>query len=132
MTVEIDALDEHGLPAPLRGDQVRPERLAWAAAIPPALEELSGDLLCHFEMAADSRHVVEARNRMRSVDPVTGVLQLLAWCAAGTGRQSKYPPYEDVPGLVLRDVPIAEIIAALQDAQADERHDRAERLLLNA
>jgi hypothetical protein len=40
------------------------------------------------------------------------VLQLLEW-SAGVGGGKKYPPYEDVPGLILQDVPIAEIIAAL-------------------
>ncbi|MGW4206978.1 hypothetical protein ACWEIJ_03235 [Lentzea sp. NPDC004789] len=81
---------------------------------------------------------------------MTRVPQLLSWCAAGTGR----PPYEDVPGLILRETPITEIITALQDPRADARHDAgaalrarvreaaaargyelpqwAERLLLNA
>ncbi|MGW6935565.1 hypothetical protein ACWGE0_36270 [Lentzea sp. NPDC054927] len=36
-----------------------------------------------------------------------------------------------MPGLVLRDVPIAEIVMALQDEQAGERHDAgAARILL--
>ncbi|MEU3649473.1 hypothetical protein AB0E59_39290 [Lentzea sp. NPDC034063] len=124
-------LDEHGMANPLRSGRERPEWLAWEAAMPPALQEMAGDLVGHWEMAADSKHVVEARERMRSVEPVTGVLQLLAWCAAGIGSQAKSPPYEDVPGLVLRDVPIAEIVAALQSDQADERHDAgAARILL--
>jgi len=124
-------LGEHGLPEPLRGDHERPERLAWIAAMPPALEEMTRELVDYFPTSADSRHVADARRRMRIVDPVNRVLQLLAWCAAGIGGQAKSPPYEDTPGLILRDVPIAEIIAALQDAQADERHDRgAARLLL--
>ncbi|SFR29989.1 hypothetical protein SAMN04488564_12540 [Lentzea waywayandensis] len=124
-------LGEHGLPGPLLSSDERPEWQAWKAAIPPALEEMAGDLVGHWPMAADSKHVVEARERMRSVDSVTGVLQLLAWCAAGMGNQTKSPPYEDVPGLVLRDVPIAEIVAALHSAQADERHDvGAARILL--
>jgi hypothetical protein len=82
-------------------------------------------------MADDSRHLVEARRRMQQIDPVARVLQLLAWSAAGIGRHPKFPPYEDVPGLVLRETPITEIITALQDAQADERHDvGAARILL--
>jgi hypothetical protein len=124
-------LGEHGLREPLRGAHERSERLAWIAAMPPALEEMTRELVGHFPTSADSRYVAEARRRMRIVDPVNRVLQLLAWCAAGIGGQTKSPPYEDIPGLILRDVPIAEIVAALQDAQADERHDRGvARLLL--
>ncbi|NGY58717.1 hypothetical protein G7043_07225 [Lentzea sp. NEAU-D13] len=124
-------LKEHGLPGVLLSNSERPERLAWIAAMPPALEEMAGDLVGHFETPADSSRVVRARERMQVVDPVTRVLQLLAWNSAGVGRGSKHPPYEDVPGLVLRETPIAEIIAALQDPQADQRHDKgAARLLL--
>ncbi|WP_330272302.1 hypothetical protein OG205_35800 [Lentzea sp. NBC_00516] len=43
------------------------------------------------------------------------MLQLLAWSAAGVGGYQRYPPYEDVPGLILRDVPIAEVVAALPE-----------------
>ena len=121
-------LAEHGLPGPALSSSERPERLAWIAAMPPALEEMAGDLVGFFETAHDSKHVAEARKRMRGVDPVTGVLQLLAWNAAG---HVKVQPYEDVPGLILRETPIAEIITALQDPQAGERHDAgAARLLL--
>lgn len=124
-------LAEHGLPSLSRGDRERPERLAWIAAMPLALEEMAEDLVGHFAMADDSRHVVEARKRMQAVDAVTGVLQLLEWYASGIGRHSKFPPYEDVPGLILRETPITEIITALQDPQADERHDAgAARILL--
>lgn len=120
-------LGEHGLPGPMLNPRDRPERLAWIAAMPPALEEMTGDLVGHWPMAANSRHVVEARQRMQTVDPVTRVLELLSWCAAGTGR----PPYEDVPALILRETPITEIITALQDPRADARHDAgAARILL--
>jgi hypothetical protein len=123
-------LAEHGMPGPMLPPSERPERLAWIAAMPPALEEMTGDLVGHFEMAADSSHVFEARKRLRDLDSVTCVLQLLTWSAAGTGRPSQYPRYEDVPGLILRDVPIAEIVAALQDPRADQRHDAAAARLL--
>jgi len=98
--------------------------------MPPALEEMAGDLVGHWEMADDSSHVIEARKRLRGLDSVTRVLQLLAWSAAGVGKPSKYPPYEDVPGLILRETPIAEIIAALEDPRAGERHDAAAARLL--
>ncbi|MEV6242838.1 hypothetical protein [Lentzea sp. NPDC051838] len=123
-------LEEHGLPGLLLSDAERPERLAWIAAMPPALEEMAGDLVGHFATADDSKHVVEARKRMRAVDSVTGVLQLLSWYASGIGGSVKSPPYEDVPGLILRETPIAEIIAALEDPRADARHDAAAARLL--
>lgn len=63
-----------------------------------------------------------ARRLLLDTDPVTRVLQLLAWCASGTGGVPDYPPYEDMPGLVLSHVPIAEIAAALEDPRADARH----------
>lgn len=116
-------LGEHGLPGPLLSSSERPERLAWIAAMPPALEEMTGDLVGHWPMADDSKYVIEARRRIRAVDPETYVLQLLAWNAAGVGRHKRYPPYEDVPGLLLQDVPVADIIAALEDPRATDVHD---------
>lgn len=125
-------LGEHGLPHASSSDSERPERLAWIAAMPPALEEMAGDLVGHFRMADDSRHVIEARKRLQGLDSITRVQQLLAWFAAGVGRSPEFPPYEDVPGLILRETPITEIIAALQDPRADERHDAAAARLLLA
>ncbi|MFI6098884.1 hypothetical protein ACIA8G_25295 [Lentzea sp. NPDC051213] len=117
-------LDEHGMSAPLRGADERPERLDWIAAIPAALEPMTKQLLGHFRRTSESAVVVEARERMYGADfdPASRVLQLLAWCASGTGRQSDHPPYEDIPGLVLREVPIAEIAAALEDPRAGGGH----------
>ncbi|MEU0885126.1 hypothetical protein ABZ345_41590 [Lentzea sp. NPDC005914] len=123
-------LGEHGLPYLSNSNSERPERLAWIAAMPPALEEMAGDLVGHWAMADDSSHVIEARKRLQGLDSVTRVLQLLAWSAAGVGKPSMYPPYEDVPGLILRETPIAEIIAALEDPRAGERHDAAAARLL--
>jgi hypothetical protein len=124
-------LGEHGLPYASSSNSERPERLAWIAAMPPALEEMADDLVGHFRMADDSRHLVEARKQLHGLDSVTRVLQLLAWSAAGVGRHSKFPPYEDVPGLILRETPITEIVTALEDPRANARHDAgAARILL--
>lgn len=122
-------LGEHGLPNPLFHAGDRPEWLAWKAAIPPALHGLTADLMCHFPMPADSSHVIEARRRIRGLD--RGVLELLEWSGSGMRSGTGSPPYEDVPGLILQDVPIAEIVAALQDPHACERHDAgAAKILL--
>ena len=59
-------LKEHGLPGVLLSNSERPKRLAWIAAMPPALEEMAGDLVGHFETPADSSRVVRARRRMQA------------------------------------------------------------------
>ncbi|MFD4642811.1 hypothetical protein ACFWN2_36265 [Lentzea sp. NPDC058436] len=121
-------LADNGLPGALLGSHERPERLAWIAAMPPALAEHTGDLVGHWPTPVDSKRIVEARKR---VDGLEGVLQVLRWCAAGMGNATKTPPYEDVPGLILRETPIAEIVQALESPEADERHDAgAARILL--
>ncbi|SDF64848.1 hypothetical protein SAMN05216553_102490 [Lentzea fradiae] len=118
-------LGEHGLSWRYESERV------WVEAMPPALRDMADDLIGHFALPDDSRHLVAARERLRGVEPVAGVLQVLAWAAAGIGSWDRYPPYEDVPGQILREVPITEIIAALQDPRADERHDAgAARILL--
>jgi hypothetical protein len=58
-------LKEHGLPHPLRHGSARPEWLAWKAAMPPALKDMVGDLMGHFAMTVGSKHVLEARRRIR-------------------------------------------------------------------
>lgn len=125
-TVLARWLAERGL-----SPQRQNDRREWVEAMPPALRDMAGELVGHFALADDSRHFAAARERLRGVEPVLGVLQLLAWSAAGIGSWDRYPPYEDVPAQILREVPIAEIIAALQDPRADERHDAgAARVLL--
>lgn len=56
-------------------------------------------------------------------DPVERVLALLDWYGSGSGRCSGYPVHEGVPGELLGRVPIADLIAALADPRAEERHD---------
>ncbi len=111
-------LNEHGLSGE-EGADIRPERLDWVQAVPPALDELANQLLRDFPRTSV---VLKARRLMLGVEPVSRVLQLLAWCASGTGRLSGYPVHEDVPGLILSSVPVAQIAAALEDPRADGRH----------
>ncbi|MFD4370667.1 hypothetical protein [Streptomyces sp. NPDC058486] len=56
-------------------------------------------------------------------DPVDRALALLGWYGSGSGRCSGYPVHEGVPGELLGTVPIADLLAALSDPRADERHD---------
>ncbi|WP_329149398.1 hypothetical protein OG275_33085 [Streptomyces niveus] len=56
-------------------------------------------------------------------DPVERVLALLDWCGSGSGRCSGHPVHEGVPGELLGRVPIADLLAALADSRAEERHD---------
>lgn len=67
----------------------------------------------------------EAHTRLQQSfqDTTPRVLALLAWHGSGADRYSGYPVHETFPGLLLKDVPITDIITALQDPQADERHD---------
>jgi len=115
-------LIERGISADGHDADVRPERLDWLQAVPPALDELTDQMLGHFKRTRDSSLVAKARKLLLDIDPVTRVLQLLAWCASGTGGTPGHPPYEDMPGLILSHVPITEIAAALEDPRAGERH----------
>jgi hypothetical protein len=54
-------------------------------------------------------------------EPIKRATALLAWYAAGSGRCSGFPAYEELPKEALADLPIADIIAALQAAPDDER-----------
>jgi hypothetical protein len=46
---------------------------------------------------------------------------LLAWFGAGTGRCSGYPVYEEIPGILLAEMPIAVVVQVLQQDQAGEK-----------
>ncbi|MEV4313109.1 hypothetical protein [Actinocrispum sp. NPDC049592] len=128
-------LDEHSLRGPLRQaeeaatqrQKAAAEEAAWLAAAPPALRELVESML-RSELGVDlsAEFVAEARELLwRAVpDPVDRVLSLLVWCGSGSGRLSGYPSHEKLPDLLLRDVPIAEIIAGLQAPHADGRHTK--------
>ncbi|MGW6244429.1 hypothetical protein [Streptomyces roseolus] len=56
-------------------------------------------------------------------DLVERVLALLDWYGSGSGRCSGYPVHEGVPGELLGRVSIADVLAALADPRAEERHD---------
>ncbi|MCB5164564.1 hypothetical protein LG634_06915 [Streptomyces bambusae] len=128
-------LAEHGLAGPLTREEdaasVRrrqdAEEADWIAAVPPALASLTGSMLALSrtgshpapEFLADAH----ARLQQADPDPVDRALLLLAWCGAGSGRYSGFPPHEAVPGRLLADVPLAEIAAALGHPTAGPRHD---------
>ncbi|MFF7250690.1 hypothetical protein ACFZBU_43310 [Embleya sp. NPDC008237] len=127
-------LHARGAPGPLRKaeeDELRRvqrklEEERWLAAMPDALDDLSDRLLglSRSPEIVSSGFLVELHDRVRQAIPdSTGrALALLAWHSGGTGRCSGYPVHEDVPSLLLKDLPIGDIIAALQDPRADARH----------
>ncbi|MER5384246.1 hypothetical protein ABT040_28895 [Streptomyces sp. NPDC002688] len=127
-------LKDHDVPGPLRQleEAQREEKgrrraeADWRAAVPTALDDLTDRLVALAWMGTDASPELldELKDRLRIAfpDSVSRVLALLAWFGAGTGRYSGYPVYEDVPDLLLKDTPIAEIIAGLQDPGADSRH----------
>ncbi|MET9879742.1 hypothetical protein ABZZ36_34770 [Actinacidiphila glaucinigra] len=128
-------LDDHGISGPVRQSEEEERRRAveqseqthWLAAMPTALDALSAEMLSLSQTgeSASSGLLTELRNRLERAfpDPTSRTLALLAWCGAGTGRYSGYPVHEQIPGLLLKDVPIAEIVVSLLDARADSRHD---------
>jgi len=128
-------LNDHGAPralAQFEEDQRQrahalDARVSWTAAMPAALSGLAPRLLALSSTgvlpSAELLSEAHALLAQALQDPTPRVLALLAWYGSGTDRYSGYPVHETFPGLLLQDVPITEIIAALQDPQADERHD---------
>ncbi|MFE6306418.1 hypothetical protein [Nocardiopsis sp. NPDC057823] len=123
-------LDRHGVPEPLRlfreaearRAAAAREREDWVAAVPGALRGLTERML---QSAGGSELRSEAAGLLAEAvpDPVVRVQAVLAWYAAGSGRYSGYPVYEDLPGAMLGEVPIGEIAAALEDPRAGARHE---------
>ncbi|MDX8144712.1 hypothetical protein SK854_21535 [Lentzea sp. BCCO 10_0061] len=90
----------------------------WVAAVPPALTWTTRRMLRPVRRTADSSLIAHAHKLLDSADPVTKVLQLLVWRGSGRGEHL----HEEIPGLLLRGVPISKIGAALKDSRAAEPH----------
>lgn len=127
-------LDERGAHSPLRQfeederrrDAARQATAAWSAAIPSALTDLAPQMLQVSQTGVPSADLLdEVRTQLWTAmpEPTTRTLALLAWYGAGTGRYSGFPAHEQLPGHLLRTVPISEIVASLLDPSADSRHD---------
>ncbi|MFD7978715.1 hypothetical protein [Streptomyces sp. NPDC059071] len=128
-------LDAHGLPGPMQqfeADRLRAEEGAeeernWLASMPAGLEGTADRILALSrtggmpspELLAELTDLLQ----LTLPDPVERVLALLDWCGSGSGRCSGYPVHESVPGELLGRVPIADLLAALADPRAKERHD---------
>ncbi|MFJ5643631.1 hypothetical protein [Streptomyces sp. NPDC093223] len=127
-------LDGHGAPGPLREfgeaerrrERAQQEAAHWRAAMPTALDDLADRLLSLSQtgerVSPDLLNALRERLEPAFPDPVARALALLAWCGAGSGRCSGFPLHEEVPGLLLKDVPITAIVASLQDLRADSHH----------
>ncbi|MFF6787452.1 hypothetical protein ACFY9C_00025 [Streptomyces filamentosus] len=128
-------LDGHGLPGPmqqfeagrLRAREGTEEERNWLAAMPVGLEGLAGRILGLSRTGGppSPELLAELTDRLHLMfpDPVERVLALLNWYGSGSGRCSGYPVHEGVPGELLGRVPIADLLAALADPRAEERHD---------
>jgi hypothetical protein len=94
--------------------------------MPTALSDLTAQILEPSQIGAgpSAKLLADIRTRRWQAHPdsTSRTLSLLAWFGSGSGPCSGHPAHEMVPGLVLKGVPIAEIIASLQDPQADGRH----------
>lgn len=128
-------LDEQGMPGPLRqfeADRRRREEEAeqernWLAAMPSGLERIADRILDLSQTGGrpSPELLAELTDRLELAfpDTVERVLALLDWHGSGSGRWSGDPVHERVPGELLGKVPIADLIAALADPRAEERHE---------
>lgn len=128
-------LDGHGMPEPMRqyeadrrrADARAAEERDWLAAM-PAGPAAAADRMLDLSRTGgrpSPELLAELTERLRQsyADPVERVLALLSWYGSGSGRCSGFPVHEGVPGELLGRVPIADLVAALLDAGARERHD---------
>ncbi|MEU3500811.1 hypothetical protein ABZ726_08595 [Streptomyces hundungensis] len=128
-------LNDHGMPGPvqqfeadrLRAQQETEEERNWLAAMPAGLEGLADRILdlSRTGGSASPELLAELTDQLRVMFPdlVERVLALLNWYGSGSGRCSGYPVHESVPGELLGRVPIADLLTALADPRAEERHD---------
>ncbi|QNS02171.1 hypothetical protein [Streptomyces xanthii] len=128
-------LDGHGMPGPMQqfeADRIQAEQRAeeernWLAAMPAGLEGTAERILDLSRTGGtpSPELLAELTDRLQLTfpDPVERVLALLDWNGSGSGRCSGYPVHENVPGQLLGSVPIADLLAALTDPRAEERHD---------
>ncbi|MGW1008307.1 hypothetical protein [Streptomyces sp. NPDC002520] len=128
-------LDGHGMPGPMqqfeadrqRAEERTEEERNWLAAMPAGLAG-TADRILDLSRTGDRPSpelLAELTDQLQLTfpDPVERVLALLDWYGSGSGRSSGYPVHEGVPGALLGRVPIADLLAALADPRAEERHD---------
>ncbi|MET8102963.1 hypothetical protein ABZV29_42185 [Streptomyces sp. NPDC005236] len=125
----------HGMPDPLqqfeadrqRAEEGAEEERSWVAAMPAGLEGTVDRILdlSRTGSSPSPELLAELADRLHLTfpDSVERVLALLDWHGSGSGRCSGYPVHERVPGELLGRVPIADLLAALADLRAEERHD---------
>ncbi|MCF2533176.1 hypothetical protein [Yinghuangia soli] len=129
-------LERQGVPAPLRTDEgeetqrrrslMRAQQDEWLAAAPEFLWDQRERMLALSRTGRlpSQELLVRFARRLKAwiKDPVKRTQALLHWYGAGSGRCSGFPMHECIPAILLRDVPIADIIAALQAPDADASH----------
>ncbi|MFJ2593494.1 hypothetical protein [Streptomyces erythrochromogenes] len=125
----------HGMPGPLQefeANRLRAQKSAnaerdWLTAMPAGLEGTANRILDLSRTGGrpSPELLAELTDRLQLTfpDPVERALVLLDWYGSGSGRCSGYPLHEGVPGELLGRVPIADLLAALADPRAGDRHD---------
>ena len=124
----LEWLSSHGVPGPLNEvleDQRRREerqRIAerWFSAMPRSLEP-------HRElMASMNLNEPARRTLMQALEEefpaIEGrALALFSWLGSGEGPWQSYPGYEEVPPQLLREIPIADLLRALETSEISPR-----------
>jgi hypothetical protein len=98
----------------------------WLAAVPAAVRDLGDAIVATSRTGHAPDDLLDLlRQRLSEAypDPVERAGALLAWFGSGTGRCSGFPVHEGLPGLLLAEMPIADIVGALQRLNADTRQD---------
>ncbi|MFJ9547522.1 hypothetical protein [Streptomyces erythrochromogenes] len=128
-------LDGHGVPGPLQefeAGRLRAQKSAdaerdWLAAMPAGLEGTANRVLDLSRTGGtpSPELLADLTDRLQQAFPdrVERALALLDWYGSGSGRCSGYPLHEGVPGELLGRVPLADLLDALADPRAGDRHD---------
>jgi hypothetical protein len=127
-------LAERGAGGPLERETARQRKRVeaqlaeqqWLATAPAPVRDLGDAMLATSRTGRTPDGLLDMlRQRLAEAypEPADRAGALLVWFGSGTGRCSGFPVHEGLPGLLLAEMPIADIVAALESPDADARHD---------